>query len=160
MSMRIRLKSGNGWEFAIAKLLRMTAAWILLWKDTDVFVRMRITLPPIVKPIEANTIACTHASLTTNGVLPPSSFSFESRTRLISRTSIRPTTVRQSLQEGSSIGGSPSVRLRGPRRGQDQAQDYELVCEAQKRHPAHNACHQLWWHVVFAQKLCEKDPPK
>ena len=82
MSMRVKLKTQNGYEFSIAKLLQVTAMWSVLWKVRDQYVRMRFSLPSRIKPIEATNTRCQRAALDQCALLPEKSKLFETQSRM------------------------------------------------------------------------------
>ena len=82
MSMRTKVATSDGFEFAVAKLEQITASWAAMRKVHDSYVRMRMPLPNDVVPIEANKVRCTRKALDTCCLFPEKAKQFETQTRM------------------------------------------------------------------------------
>ena len=82
MSMRVKVSTSGGYEYAVAKLLQITVRWAALWKVGDQYVRMRFALPSDVIPIEANQVRCYRRAIGACTKFPDEAKLFESQTRM------------------------------------------------------------------------------
>ena len=82
MSMRLKVLTSAGHEYAVAKLLQVVVTWTAMWKVRGSYVRMRFPHPGRIKPIEACTVPVVRSALDHFTTLPPKSKHFVAITRM------------------------------------------------------------------------------
>ena len=82
MSMRLKVQTKAGAEFAVSKLLQIVPKCVVLYKIRDRHVRLHLPLPSLLKPIEAATTKCTRRALDSCCLAPSRALTFETQTRL------------------------------------------------------------------------------
>ena len=82
MSMRIRLKTKEGLEFAIAKIIQVQLVWAGLWKVHDKYLRYRTPVPASLSSIESCTVSNMRFGLDRHCLMPTCAQSFEGKSRI------------------------------------------------------------------------------